>query len=69
MDKRLSSHRNGQGAKYTRGRGPLTPVYLEYVQSRSDAVKREAEIKKLTRQEKLRLIKSPANSLNKRAVR
>ena len=45
--KRLSAHRNGKGAKYTRGRGPLSLHYLESFDTKSDALRREAEIKKL----------------------
>lgn len=52
---RLKAHASGKGAKYTRGRGPLELVYTEACESHSDALKREAAIKKLKRQEKLRL--------------
>ena len=63
MKKRLSSHNCGRGAKYTRSRLPVTPVYVEFLQSRSDALKREAAIKKLTRAKKLELISSACNQL------
>ena len=53
--RRLEAHRSGKGAKYTRGRGPLELVYTEECESYSAALKREAAIKKLKRQEKLRL--------------
>lgn len=55
---RLEMHRAGKGAKYTRGRSPLTLVYQEDVPSYSDALKREYRIKQLSRPEKLRLIES-----------
>lgn len=54
--RRLEAHRSGKGAKYTRGRGPLELVYTEECASHSDALKREAAIKKLTRPEKKKLI-------------
>ena len=54
--KRLQAHRQGKGAKYTRGRGPLEPVYVESCEDRSMALKREYAIKQLSRQEKLALI-------------
>ena len=54
MKKRLSSHNCGRGAKYTRSRLPVTPVYVEFLQSRSDA---------LTRARKLELISSACNQL------
>ncbi len=53
--RRLEAHRAGKGAKYTRGRGPLELVYTEECDSYSAALKREEAIKKLKRQEKLRL--------------
>ena len=58
VEKRLEAHRSGKGAKYTRGRAPLELVYRESCGSHSDALKREAEIKKLSRQAKELLMKS-----------
>lgn len=55
VEKRLEAHRCGKGAKYTRGRGPLELVYREECGDHSAALKREAEIKKLSREEKLKL--------------
>ena len=59
VEKRLEAHRSGKGAKYTRGRGPLVLVYREECGDHSDALKREIEVKALTREEKLKLIKTP----------
>ena len=53
---RLEVHRSGKGAKYTRGRTPLELVYSEVCGSHSQALKRELEIKALTRDEKIKLI-------------
>ena len=55
VEARLDMHRSGKGAKYTRGRGPLELIYTEPCGTRSDASKREWAIKKLTREEKMRL--------------
>ena len=52
---RFQAHSAGKGAKYTRGRGPLELVYREECADHSAALKREAEIKKLSREEKLKL--------------
>ena len=60
---RLKAHSTGKGAKYTHSRLPVVPVYLEYVNNRSEGLKREAAIKKLTRQKKLQLIVSDLNQL------
>lgn len=56
IQKRLATHRSGKGAKYTRGRGPLELVYIETCPSHSDALKREIQIKSLTRSEKEKLL-------------
>ena len=58
IEKRLETHRSGNGAKYTRGRSPLELVYRECCGSHSDALKREAAVKKLTRQQKEALIET-----------
>ena len=58
VEKRLEAHRSGKGAKYTRGRAPLELVYREACGGHSDALKREAEIKKLSRQAKEALVNS-----------
>ena len=46
LPRRLAAHRAGKGAKYTRGRGPLSVAYLEEWPDRSAALKREWEIKR-----------------------
>ena len=58
VDKRFEAHCAGKGAKYTRGRGPLTLVYREECGDHSSALKRELEVKKLSRPEKERLIQA-----------
>ena len=62
VPKRLAAHRAGKGAKYTRGRGPLTLVYREECGDHSAALKRELEVKKLTRQEKELLIQNSSKT-------
>ncbi len=58
LPQRLAQHRNGCGAKYTRGRAPLTLVYLASAENRSLASVEEARIKKLSKREKNLLIAS-----------
>ena len=53
---RLKAHASGRGAKYTRGRGPLELVYQEELESYSAALKREYQVKQLTRTQKMELI-------------
>jgi len=57
LDKRLGAHNAGTAAKYTRSRGPVELVFVEECADRSVASKREMAIKKLTRVEKLILIR------------
>jgi putative endonuclease len=52
---RVIAHNEGAGAKYTKGRGPVTLLYTETFENKSDALRREMAIKKLTRAEKLKL--------------
>lgn len=61
VDRRLEAHRSGTGAKYTRGRGPLTLLYRETCGSHSDALKRELAVKRLTRGQKEALIEGYKN--------
>lgn len=56
LDRRIAEHEAGQGAKYTKGRGPLQLVYQEICQGRGHASKREIEIKSLARKAKLLLV-------------
>jgi putative endonuclease len=51
-ERRLAEHNAGAGAAYTRSRLPVTLVYWETVSDRSSALRREHQIKKLTRVEK-----------------
>lgn len=53
---RLEAHAAGKGARYTRGRGPLAVVFSEVFPSKSEALRREREIKALPRRAKLALI-------------
>lgn len=56
LARRLAVHRAGKGAKYTRGRAPLELVYREACPDKSAALRREREVKRLTRAQKLSLI-------------
>lgn len=56
LARRFGEHKNGTGAKYTRGKKAGKIVYSERKNNRSTASKREAEIKSWTRAEKIALI-------------
>lgn len=55
LPRRLKLHERGKGAKYTRGRGPLTLRYTEACGGHSEALKREIAVKRLTRPQKMAL--------------
>jgi len=58
IERRVSEHNSEKiGAKYTKARRPVELVYKESFEDKGDALRREIEIKKLTRSEKLSLIK------------
>jgi putative endonuclease len=63
VNKRVLTHNDGRGAKYTRVRLPVKLVYFEHRKTKSDALKREFAIKKLSRQEKINLIDCFSDSL------
>ena len=54
--RRFAEHRAGTGARYTRSHKPVKVVFRQRTASRSKALKREAEIKKWPRKQKLELI-------------
>ena len=56
VSRRVAEHDAGNGAKYTRGRTPVTLRHTERFDSKSDAMSREYEIKQLSRSQKERLI-------------
>ena len=58
LEARLNKHNLGQGAKYTRGRRPVSLAYCETVSGISQALKREMEIKRMGRSAKLELVES-----------
>lgn len=56
LDNREKAHNEGKGAKYTRSRLPIQIIYSEKFSSRSEATKREAQVKKLSRTQKEKLL-------------
>lgn len=63
IPRRLRAHNTGRGAKYTRGRRPVLLVYRERCASRSQALRREAALKRLSRSQKWDLIQTNRNEL------
>ena len=58
LERRVAVHNSRKGAKYTRSRLPVEPVYWEMTSDKGSALRRELEIKKLSREGKLQLIAS-----------
>jgi len=58
INNRLTMHNTGKASKYTRSRTPVSLVYVEELLDKSEALKREHVIKKMTRSEKNALIQS-----------
>lgn len=56
LDRRILMHNNGKGAKYTRTRLPVELVYYEELPTKSLAMSRECAIKKMKRNEKIKLM-------------
>ena len=58
LEKRLKAHNSGSASKYTRTRLPAELVYFEEWESKEAAMSREWHIKRLSREEKLKLIEN-----------
>lgn len=63
VEKRFEKHKSGKGAKYTRSRLPLEIVYIEEFETKSDALKRECQIKAMKRIQKEKLIEDYSTNL------
>ena len=58
VEKRYKAHLEGKGAKYTRANKPVELVYKCAFETKSEAMKEERRIKKLSRKQKLELLAS-----------
>ncbi len=56
LEKRLEAHNSGKGAKYTKNRRPVELVYKEGFTTKKEAMSREWHIKRMSREDKLKLI-------------
>jgi len=56
LDNRVKLHKNGKGARYTKSHKPKKVVFVEFFKTRSEALKREKRIKKLSHNQKHGLI-------------
>ncbi|AZU59839.1 GIY-YIG nuclease family protein [Neobacillus mesonae] len=56
LERRIKLHNEGRGAKYTRGRGPVTLTFSKSFESKSEAMRAEYQFKQLSRKQKLDFI-------------
>lgn len=64
LEKRVSDHNQGKGAKYTKGKRPVELIYFETFMTKEEAMKRECAIKKMSRRQKLELVEKKKNTEN-----
>lgn len=62
LEKRIKDHNDGKGAKYTKTRRPVALAYYEEFETKSDAMRREYEIKQMSRKQKMALIEAGVQS-------
>lgn len=60
---RIVEHMQGKGARYTKGRLPVALVHVEILPTRGDAMRRELQIKRMSRKQKEELINAPRGDL------
>jgi putative endonuclease len=65
LQRRIDDHKNGNGGSYTRSRLPVSLVYFESYSTKSEALKRELQIKGWNRKKKLALINRDLKTLKK----
>lgn len=63
LAERVKAHNAGRGAKYTKGRRPVSLVYYEVFDTKEEAMRREAAIKRMTKQEKEALADNGLDSM------
>ena len=63
LEKRLKTHNEGKGARYTRSRLPVTLIYYEEFETSVEAQRREYQIKRLPRKKKLEIIMSKNSNI------
>lgn len=57
LEQRFSDHKNGKGGRYTRSHKPIKLIYSDKFLTKSEALKREIEIKSWTREKKIKILK------------
>lgn len=68
LTRRLKEHEEGKGSRYVKGRLPFRLVYIEKCNSKSEAMKREAEVKRMKRKKKEELVEKSGWRVNKNPI-
>lgn len=63
LEKRIRAHNEGKGAKYTKSRRPVVLAYYEEFQTKEEAMRREWEIKQMSRNQKMKMLTSVPDPL------
>ena len=63
LKRRVGQHNRGVGSKFTRARRPVVLVYRERCENRSSALRREVQIKRMSRAGKLRLAQTASAAI------
>lgn len=63
LEKRIRVHNEGKGAKYTKSRRPVVLAYYEEFQTKEEAMRREWEIKQMSRNQKMKMLTSVPDPL------
>ncbi len=64
LERRIRQHNEGKGAKYTKGRGPVTLLYHKMFDNKSDAMRAEYQFKKWPRAKKIEFLKKELGENN-----
>ncbi len=64
LERRIKLHNEGKGAKYTRGRGPVTLTFFKQYSTKSDALKAEWQFKHLNRKKKIEFLRKEMGELD-----
>jgi putative endonuclease len=64
LERRLKLHNEGKGAKYTRGRGPVSLTFAKEFDTKEEAMKAEYRFKQLTRLKKEQFLNREASDIN-----
>ncbi|ATP38598.1 endonuclease [Solibacillus sp. R5-41] len=66
LEKRITVHNTGKGAKYTRARGPVKCIYYELFETKQEAMRAEYAFKQLPRIKKIEYMRRPTDEITEK---